>query len=710
MSMLERISTQLLKIEQKLKDMLDSSDFSSYSPAALHNNSQISLQANIDTLHQSIRRLGILSELTNEVKGKYFLQEVVDVTLDAVWRRADLTFAVLILGEQELGPYHYHGVRGELAPWRHLLDECPFPLYGSLAQAILRRRTADESDYLLFEDLLHERPDSCEFPWLPERGSLLFVPLRFGHQTIGALMLGAKRCNDFQNDLLCRDLCDIGSISAEAIRTAQMHHEATTNAEKLVYAQLLSREIIGASDYSSLITILTDRISEVTNDAHCSLYLEPRLHHLGDSSYAPISFSNIESQIQLVTPDTTNGEDIPLAPAAMRLAEWAIEAGQPLLYEPDKLQEDSDHPFYNETGSAAIVPIVDGDRTYGALHLTAIEGRRKFDESDMVVLRTLTNCAAASFAKFQLAREKENSLLSALHPLVDIVESRFAALDGHIERTTHNAALLAKSVGLSDAEVMHIRVATTFHDIGLASLGDEELQFAHCTEHGAIPLTTVATLAASHEILSQAGICDAVRTHMVQLMDYWEELEMLGWVGLPKSERKMESGKRGKNMPLFVRSIDEETQELESIVQRRRHHNHRHYGQEKRTDIPDQPSSFSTLSDRSEPLSHSPRSEGNTPFANSPSHTEPRSKRKQDVGESSGKSRATGAGMAHTKATQIIVLAQLLDEFLIYSSKGRAEDLVMAKAFLQGGGCKLIDPELTQLFHSLVAQELTLLP
>lgn len=710
MSMLDRISTQLVIIEQKLLKMFGETDSSFEKSASLHSDNQDPLQANIDTLHQSIQRLGILSELTKEVKGKYLLQEVVDVTLDAFWRRTALTFAVLILGEQELGPYHYHGVRGEPAPWRELLGECPFPLSGSLAQAILRRRMPSEPDYLLFDDLSCERPTSEEFPWLPQQGTLLFIPLRFGAQTIGAVMVGSAQSGNFQNDMLCKDLCDIGNISAEAIRTAQMHHEATTNAEKLVNAQLLTREIVCAKDYVELVNILTTRISDVNCGVTAHLYLEPSLHHLSDPSFTPTTHAANDSQLQLITLNETSAEDAPHSLEAMHLLEWAIEAGQPLFYEPNSLHTQNDHPFYNETGSAVIVPIADGDRTYGVLHLVDVRGRRQFDESDMVVFRTLTNCAAAAFAKFQLAQDKQNSLLSALHPLVGVVESRFAALKGHNERAAHNAALLAKSVGMSDGEVLQIRVATAFHDIGLASLNDDDLKLTSSTEFGALPLTTSATLAASYEAMLRVGIDENIGALMTQVKVHWQALEVEGWPELFSLGPRTNTSFEKRRLSLYADSVNEETQELVSVVRDRLHQNHRHYYCKQIADTPSQPSSHHTHLQSEKPFGDFSSENDEIPDLDRSAQAKPFPNRKQSEGNASITDNGVSGDVMDSRAAQIIILAQTLDEFLIYSSLGRSEDLALANVFLQRCSCPLIDDTLTQTLHSLVTQELALLP
>ena len=463
------------------------------------------------TSNNSAQRLEFLFEFTKELKGQYSLSAIVDTTLEAITRRMTSRFAVLILGERELGPYYYYGMRGEQTPWRYLLYECPFPLSGSLAQAILRRRKPDEPDYLRVNDLsLDNRPRSEEFPWLPHEGSLLFVPLRFSSQATGALMLGHYEAHGFDDDALCQDFYDIAAIVAEAIHHARMHQEMISSAEKLVNSQILTREIANVNDYHQLITILTDQLSEVSGNMTVEIYLEQSFQYPDTEKYTTVSLPNHSTKLYLVSAKSNSNTQAHHSDSVLNLIEWVIDAGQPIFYDPEVLETQTENPLYNESGAAMIVPIIDGRCTYGVMHLTMTTAQSQFNESDMIVLRTIANSTASAFAKLQLIQTKENSLLCAVQPMVDIVESRFISLHGHSGRTAHNAAQLAKQVGLADAECVTIRIAASLHDIGMTCMPDSELEFLTSSSGEPVPISAIHSLQKSHYILNRASFNPSV--------------------------------------------------------------------------------------------------------------------------------------------------------------------------------------------------------
>ena len=70
-----------------------------------------------------------------------------------------------LLGETELGPYVYHEMRGVIDPLRFLGKQCPLPLWGELAHALVRRLDPEEADYVIISDLANStRPSPRSFP------------------------------------------------------------------------------------------------------------------------------------------------------------------------------------------------------------------------------------------------------------------------------------------------------------------------------------------------------------------------------------------------------------------------------------------------------------------------------------------------------------------------------------------------------------------
>ena len=113
--------------------------------------------------------------------------------MDAVWQRVQFGFAVLVLGDSELGPYHYQDMRGVAESRRHIGQPCPLPLWGELAHALVRRLDPAEADYLVIDDIAATgRPMPEEFPWMSHTGSLIILPLRKDSVAICAIASGTK--------------------------------------------------------------------------------------------------------------------------------------------------------------------------------------------------------------------------------------------------------------------------------------------------------------------------------------------------------------------------------------------------------------------------------------------------------------------------------------------------------------------------------------
>ncbi|HRA66678.1 MAG TPA: GAF domain-containing protein, partial [Caldilinea sp.] len=74
-----------------------------------------------------------------------------------------------------------------------------------------------------------------------------------------------------------------------------------------------------------------------------------------------------------------------------RLWMWAVDAGQPLFFDPAQQVDSPEDLYYNETGRALMAPITLGDSPLGALYIESPPNTPGYDEEDMVVLRTAAN-------------------------------------------------------------------------------------------------------------------------------------------------------------------------------------------------------------------------------------------------------------------------------------------------------------------------------
>jgi len=193
------------------------------------------LDDSLRLLRQRIDQLNLLQDITNQLHDQVSLDHVIEVMVDAMWQKSPLSFAVVILGDTELGPYHYQNMRGVADSWRFLGRECAFPLWGLLARALIPHLNPDKPDYLIVDDMHTEhRPLQEEFPWMKLEGSLMILPLRIHKAVTGALLLGRSEARGFENTDLCEDYAEISQCAARALQLAQIYQELDKRISQLV--------------------------------------------------------------------------------------------------------------------------------------------------------------------------------------------------------------------------------------------------------------------------------------------------------------------------------------------------------------------------------------------------------------------------------------------------------------------------------------------
>lgn len=122
--------------------------------------------------------------------------------------------------------------------------------------------------------------------------------------------------------------------------------------------------------------------------------------------------------------------------------------------------------------SALSIPLRLPDGTlFGVVNLGSTKEHR-FDDSDVARLAPFSALAASALVAAQEHQETRRLFLEALHALVVAIETKDPYARGHTEHVIRYAVLLARKLGLSDAEVQTIELAALLHDIGMQSAGE----------------------------------------------------------------------------------------------------------------------------------------------------------------------------------------------------------------------------------------------
>lgn len=346
-------------------------------------------------LRRNLDQINFLYDTSRRLGQNLALREVLSLLVEILWRR-QYGFVVILLGETELGPYVYHEMRGVTDPLRFLGKQCPLPLWGELAHALVRRLDPEEADYVIISDLANSaRPKPQEFPWLEHEGSMMIVPLRKDHIAMGALILGRRETNGFDDVESCVELVEIAGAAAMSLYNAQVRHELQDRADQLVGLQLFTRSLPITDSLCDMLVATASGIADLLVGVEVFvLILRKQLPDLLSGGSLP-HFINLPWTDLCILSNRPQPSGDLLHTSLHRLVMWTIEAGQALFFNPQQEYAAPEDLYYNEAGQALLVPLSSGDDALGAILAVSRDPSRHFNENDMVVVRTMANIAAA---------------------------------------------------------------------------------------------------------------------------------------------------------------------------------------------------------------------------------------------------------------------------------------------------------------------------
>ncbi len=159
------------------------------------------------------------------------------------------------------------------------------------------------------------------------------------------------------------------------------------------------------------------------------------------------------------------------------LSGWVIQHGQPV-----RCASVRSDPRYTETfegvQSGLYVPMQVGDRTIGAISIES-EKTDAFSEADERLLVTLAAQASVAIENARLFEDLQRSNLNLTLAYDDTIQGWSQAMElrdketeGHARRVTDMTIKLAQLLGISKAEIEHIRRGALLHDIGKMGVPD----------------------------------------------------------------------------------------------------------------------------------------------------------------------------------------------------------------------------------------------
>lgn len=346
-----------------------------------------------------------------------------------------------------------------------------FPIYDL---KLLGARVARERKPILINDAIHSKDVDQHMIELFEIKSMMGIPLMKGERLLGALMiLDSANPRRFHTDDL-NMAAIFGSHAAFAIDNAQLYERAKLHLGHEKALREIDIAITSNLELNlTLQVVLNQAATQLRVDACSILQLNETAQTLEFSNGLGFRTDAIrKTQIRLGTGRVGNAvlERRPI--------------GRADLESPDQIPDRAEVIHAENFAAYFISPLVVKGRLLGALeiyHRTAVIPTAewlKFFEA----LAGQTAIAIENATLFQNLQQTNTELRLAYDATIEgwshALDLRDKETEGHTLRVTEMSVRLAKRMGLSEQEQVHVRRGALLHDIGKMGIPDEILHKA----------------------------------------------------------------------------------------------------------------------------------------------------------------------------------------------------------------------------------------
>jgi signal transduction histidine kinase len=356
-----------------------------------------------DTLGKRDRELAILSHVASRIHGEEDVELILDIALEEILRRMDLSAAWVFLGDEREKKLHLAAARGVSPAYldsirTHGLDDCLCPEVFWSGHRMQARNT-------------------MECPRMPTIVAGLeaavahaSIPLRFEGLRRGVLNLAARPGETFSDDEL-RFLETLGNQVCLAVERARhLQAERQYNQEARALAAL-NKSIGGSLDVASVLRAVGDTAREVVG--------AERVHVLLGSDARAMRLAHLSG---LPDPELTQGQVVDFVAMGSAEVVHVIEGSEPFIVH-DSAQDDRVTRALWErwkVGAGMFLPLRTRDRTLGFMALGRTSAHQWTPEQIEVAeaLAAQTSVTLDSARLYEEAREAYKGLKDAQNRII----------------------------------------------------------------------------------------------------------------------------------------------------------------------------------------------------------------------------------------------------------------------------------------------------
>ena len=160
------------------------------------------------------------------------------------------------------------------------------------------------------------------------------------------------------------------------------------------------------------------------------------------------------------------------------IAGWVAEHQEPVIINDvqndPRFFKDADKKSALETRDMVCLPVRLKDKLVGVLQ-TINKRHGQFESGDMELLTALGNQVAVAIENARLYDELKETFYATVHTLAETIEKRDPYTGEHTKRVMEYSLSIGKAMGLSQKDMMDLRLSAILHDIGKIGIRDNIL-------------------------------------------------------------------------------------------------------------------------------------------------------------------------------------------------------------------------------------------
>jgi diguanylate cyclase (GGDEF)-like protein len=318
-------------------------------------------------------------------------------------------------------------------------------------------RCAERGESLLIHDAAN-----CEFssqiPGTPKiEESLLAVPLRYGTQVVGVIVISKLGLNQFDEDDV-RLLDVLAGHAAVAVENARLYESARREAESATTLLEFGRELATASSLDEIYERIVRLTAQLVGSPRTSVWIADEE---GSLSARKVFGHTPEQQASV---------------AARRFHISALRKRRgvgtdPFVLTPGEVARAAEPPLESDT-SYAVAPLVVGTR--GGCIVAAIP-QGDFGERELRLLGGLAHQAKLALANASNYEGLERSFVSTVEALANALEANDEYTSSHARWITDLSLRVGRELGLDPQALKRLELGALLHDIGKIGIPSEIL-------------------------------------------------------------------------------------------------------------------------------------------------------------------------------------------------------------------------------------------